>query len=56
MKELEKKVGYATTSILEDFVEEYIKENTFDGKFKGDWYYIIVYDQLKKYNATADLK
>lgn len=46
----ETRVGYATTSILEGMCLAYIKSNMKDGKFKGDWNYLMVYDQLRRYN------
>jgi len=49
--EKETRVGYATTSILEDLTLEYIKSNMKDGKFKGDWNYVVVYNNLRRYNG-----
>jgi len=47
----EKKVGYMTTSILEEMCLEYVKAHTVNGKFVGDVNYLIAYDNLRRYNT-----
>lgn len=47
----ETRVGYMTTSVLEEMCFEYIKTFTVNGKFIGDFKYLAVYDSLNKYNS-----
>jgi len=49
---MDTRVGFGATSILEGMCLAYIISNTKDGKFKGDWNYIVSYDRLRKYNGN----
>jgi hypothetical protein len=46
----ETRVGFKSTSFLEEMCLEYIRAYTTNGKFTGDLRYLAVYDSLKKYN------
>jgi hypothetical protein len=48
----ETRVGYATTSFLEELCLDYIKAHTENGKFTGDVHYLIAYDSLRRYNEV----
>ena len=50
----ETRVGYMTTSILEDMLFDYIKSSVKEGKYTGDVHYLLIYDKIKQYNRRED--
>jgi len=52
---MDTRVGFGATSLLEGMCLAYIKSNTDkEGKFKGDWNYVVVYNNLRKYNSEGE--
>ena len=50
------KVGYMTTSILEQLVKEHIDTFTIKGRYEGEVKYLLVYQQLREYNSKGEDK
>ena len=47
---IESKVGYATTTILQKFLEDYIRAFTHNHRYTGDVEYLFKYNDLRRYN------
>ena len=48
-EEMDSRVGFMTVEILRDFLLDYIKAYTVDGKYAGDLDYLILYEKFDSY-------
>lgn len=51
-KDVEARGGYKAIDILAKQIEEYIKSFTINGKYSGEWDYIIRHQKLLNYLKT----
>ena len=49
----ETRVGFMSTSIIEEMLKDYITAFTNEGKYKGKLEYLKIYRDLRKYIKTA---
>ena len=51
---IDDRVGYATTGVILNHIEDYIKAYTINGKYIGKPEYLTKYEQMLKYQTGGD--